>query len=345
MIINREDLTWAAEQNLITEAQAANLWNTLAARQPERPRFELAHVIYYFGGLIIVAAMTWFMTEAWETLGGLGIAAVATSYAALFAFIGHRLWFGRSLKIPGGILFTAAVCMTPLIIYGLERLTGLWPQGDPGSYADYHQKIKGSWILMEVGTIAIALAVLRHIRFPFLTFPIAFSLWYMSMDLTPLLFGEWNLSSQQSKTVSVVFGLVMLFVAYLFDRRTREDYAFWGYLFGLMTFWGGLTMMNSGSELGKFFYCLLNVGLIFLSVFLSRRVFIVFGAMGLIAYLGYLADTVFKDSLFFPVALSSIGLLIIFAGVQYQRHQSSIEKTLDSALPDFLKRLRPTARG
>lgn len=344
MNISRNDLTWAAEQNLITESQAENLWNSLTARETEKPRFELAHVIYYFGGLIIMAAMTWYINEAWERFGGFGIFAIASTYAAIFGYVGCLLWFKRSLKIPGGILFTAAVCMTPLIIYGIERMTGLWPQGDPGLYSGYHKLIKGSWILMEAGTIVVALAVLRYIRFPFLTFPIAFSLWYMSMDLAPLLMGEWSLSAHQWKPVSVIFGFAMLIFAYFLDRRTREDYAFWGYLFGLVAFWGGLTMMNSGSELGKFLYGMINVGLIFLSVFLSRKLFIVFGAIGVIFYLGHLAYTVFKGSLFFPVALSALGALIIFMGIQYQKHQNKIEKLLNDRLPNFLKRLRPVER-
>jgi hypothetical protein len=45
---------------------------------------------------------------------------------------------------------------------------------------------------MEVGTILAGSIALKFIRFPFLTFPIAFSLWYMSMDLTPLLLEETN---------------------------------------------------------------------------------------------------------------------------------------------------------
>jgi hypothetical protein len=134
--------------------------------------------------------MGWFMTEAWEEFGGTGIFIISALYALCFILAGRKLWYQQGLKVPGGLLFTMAVGMTPLAIYGLERLTGIWPQGNPGIYKDYHIWIKGSWFLMEVGTIAAALAVLKYIRFPFLTAPIAFSLWYMSMDLTPLLFGK-----------------------------------------------------------------------------------------------------------------------------------------------------------
>ena len=58
----------------------------------------------------------------------------------------------------------------------------------------------------------------------------------------------------------------------------------------------------------------MNVALLFLSVFLGRRVYAVFGVIGIAIYLGDLADKVFKDSLLFPFALSLIGVAVIAAG-------------------------------
>ena len=52
-----------------------------------------------------------------------------------------------------------------------------------------------------------------------------------------------------ARWVSVMVGLLMILCAFLVDRRTREDFAFWGYLFGLFSFWGGLSWIGGGSEL------------------------------------------------------------------------------------------------
>jgi hypothetical protein len=234
--------------------------------------------------------------------------------------------------------------MTPLAIYGLERAIGVWPQGAPADFQSYHIWVKGSWILMEVGTVISGLIALRFIRFPFLTFPIAFSLWYMSMDLTPLLIGKPEFTWRERLWVSLCFGLVILLVTYLIDRRTADDYAFWGYLFGLMAFWGGLSLMESGSEWKKFLYCLINVGLIILAVFLQRRVFVVFGACGVSGYLGHLSYNVFKDSFLFPMALSLLGLTVIYLGVQYQRHRERLEEAVLDMIPVSIRRLRPIER-
>ncbi len=316
----------------------------LEAHYKERPRFDLPHVAYYFGALIVISAMGWFMTEAWEKFGGGGIFIISTVYALCFVLAGRMLWHQQGLKIPGGLLFTMAVGMTPLAIYGLERLAGFWPQGDPGVYRGYHIWIKGSWFLMEVATIAAAMAALKYIRFPFLTAPIAFSLWYMSMDLTPLLFGKTDFLGDERLWVSVLFGLVILLIAYLIDRRTRDDYAFWLYLFGMLSFWGGLSLMKSDSELNKFIYCVINIGLMFISILLQRRVFIVFGTLGVFGYIGYLAHRVFRDSLIFPFALSFIGIAIIYLGIRYQRDRDKWETIFLKIIPDGLKRYLPINR-
>jgi len=346
MNLSKEDLNWAAREGVISAEQVDPLWQKLRERDTSstKQKFDIANVAYYFGALIVMSAMGWLMNLGWERFGGVGIFLLATCYAVLFALAGRTLWYKEKLTIPGGLLFTLAVWMTPLAIYGLEQATGIWPQGAPANFQSYHVWIKGSWILMEVGTIVAALVALKFIRFPFLTFPIAFSLWYMSMDLTPLLVGKPEFSWQDRLWVSLCFGLLILLVTYLIDGRTRDDYAFWGYLFGVMAFWGGMSLMESGSEWKKFLYCLINVGLIVLAVFLQRRVFVVFGAFGVFGYLGYLSYNVFKDSFLFPMALTILGLVVIYLGVQYQRHRERFEEAVLAAIPVSIRRLRPIER-
>jgi hypothetical protein len=135
------------------------------------------------------------------------------------------------------------------------------------------------------------------------------------------------LTGDQKKWFSIAFGLVMMGLTYAADlRRKQTDLAFWGYLFGLMAFWGGLTAMNSDSELGKFIYCLINLGLIGVSLILRRQTFVVFGGLGVIIYLVHLSSEVFADSLAFPFVLSFLGLGIIYLGVLYRRQGPLLEK-------------------
>jgi hypothetical protein len=356
MKITRHDLQWAASQGVITHRQADDVWALLErhlGNQAEldgapdrdashRPRFDAAHVAYYFGALLVIGAMGWFMTTAWEAYGGATLMAISVGYAICFVLAGRTLW-DQGLRTPGGLLFTMAVCMTPLATYGFERAVNLWPQNDPGSYSGFHRWVNGGWFMMEIATIVAGLVAIRFRRFAFLMAPIAFTLWYMSMDLTPLVFGANDYSWHNREWVSVMFGLAMLLTAYLVDLRGKvgEDFAFWGYLFGLLAFWGGLSIMNSTSELSKFEYLLINVALIGLSVLLRQRAFIVFGTMGTMGYIGYLAFRVFQFSLMFPFVLTLIGILVIYLGVLYQRNGKAIESFARSQLPESVQQLVP----
>jgi len=197
---------------------------------------------------------------------------------------------------------------------------------------------------MELGTIIAGLIALKFVRFPFLTAPIAFSLYFMSMDLTPLIFGKNDFTWEQRLLVSLWFGIACIVVAYLVDLRTRRrdgDFAFWLYLFGLLAFWFGMALMRDSSEWQKFIYCLINLGLILLSVLLKRKVFMVFGAIGVFGYLSHLAYTIFKDALLFPFALTVLGISIIYLGVLYQRHNRAIERFFDRSLPQVLRQMLP----
>lgn len=347
MEINKQDLINAASKSLISAEQVDVLWSNLEERAGTGSNFGFVNFLYYFGALIVIAAMGWLMTLGWENFGGWGISSIATLYAIGFIVVGRSFWLrseeGR--KVAGGLLITMAVCMTPLVVYGIERATGFWIQGNPGTYRDFHEWIRGGWLFMELGTIVAGMVTLRFVRFPFLTAPIAFCLWYMSMDLTPLLLGQNDFNWHQRLWVSVWFGLVVLLIGYMIDRRTPEDYAFWMYFFGLLAFWGGLSMMESGNPFTKFLYCMINVGMMFVAILLQRRAFMVFGALGVSGYLGYLSYDVFKDSALFPFVLSGIGLMIIFAGVKYQRVEKRVESAIRGLVPERFRNLLPQGRS
>jgi hypothetical protein len=339
--LGRSDLERAVAGGVLDAAQAEALWQFLGGEPASlRPRFDLVHVLWYAGALIIIGAMGLFTTLAFAKLGGGILALIAIVYAVLLTAAGRQLW-QRGQRVPGGLLVTAAVTMAPLFAYGVQEAQGWWTHAEPGNYRDFYIWIKASWLPMELATIAAGLVALRFWRFPFLIAPIAFALWFMSMDLTPWIFGEGWDSWDQRRIVSLWFGLAMLLVAWAVDVRAEGDFAFWLHLFGLMAFWGGLTLLDSQNELGKAFYCLINFLLLLLALFLQRRAYAVFGALGVAAYLCHLAGAVFSDSLLYPFALSEIGVLIIAAGLWLHRRQAALEQALTERLPPLLKALRP----
>jgi hypothetical protein len=340
--MQRGDLDRAVAAGVIGPEQADALWRFLGPEPAGRatPRFDLVHVLWYAGALIVIGAMGWFTTLAFAALGGGALAVIAVIYAIVLTVAGDRLWRHR-LRIPGGLLITIAVSMAPLLVYGVQDALGWWTHADPGNYRDFYVWIKASWLPMELATVAAGLIALRFYPFPFLVAPIAFALWFLSMDLTPWVFGEHWASWDQRALVSIWFGLAMLVLAWVVDLRVRGDFAFWLHLFGLMAFWGGLSLMDSGSELAKAFYCLINLALVALSLFLQRRAYAVFGALGIFGYLHHLAYRVFQDSLLYPFVLSLVGLAVIGVGLWLYRRQTLIEQMFERAMPAGLRALRP----
>lgn len=335
MELDRKSLEAAVADGIVSSPQADALWRFLSERQQDTPSFRPSHILYYLGGLVATGALTLFMTLGWERFGAAGLLLIALVYCAVAIAITESL-SRRGLRIPAGCIAVLAIATVPLAVYAIQNLLGFWPEDHKYSgYRDYHYRIDWRWILMELATLAAAAIALRRYRFPFLVLPVAVTLWYMSMDLTPFLFGGIAFFSDQAKVVSLCFGLGMIAFALLVDARSRDtaDFAFWLYVFGVMTFWGGLSGLDSNSEVGKLVYCMLNVAMIAVGAALSRRVFAVFGGIGVAGYLAHLSHSVFKDSMLFPIALTAIGLAIVGCGIAWQRNEERWGRHLRRWLP------------
>lgn len=363
MSLRPADLQAAVQEGFITAQQAEALWAhwtrqvRLHETQPaplgepdqpaapglRGPRFSFTNVLYYFGGMVAIGAMTLFMTLGWQQFGDWGLLAIALGYLFACLKVADSLK-GRGLRVPAGILATLAVCLVPLAVFALQSGLGLWPPGGPGSYRSYHTVIDGRWLTLEFATLAAGVVMLWRYRLPFMVMPIAVTLWYMYMDTAHMLMQTDGFEWQFMRDMSLVFGLGTCFIAMWVDVRSRraqgewrQDYAFWLYIFGAIMFWGGLSLQRSGSELGKALYALLNVGLVFWGAAIGRRIFTILGALGVAGYLGYLSHRVFQNSLLFPFALTLLGLGVVALGIWWQRHEDAIEARLSGWLPEGLR--------
>ena len=311
MEVTRGLLKSATENGLITELQAEQLWKFLSERGQDTPSFRFTHILYYLGGLIAIGAMSLFMTLGWERFGGWGLFFIALAYAGAGLWLTEFLLNRSRLPIPAGITATFVVALTPLAVYGLQAALGWWTEGKV--YREYHTHIDWRWIFMELATLASGAVMLWRYQLPFLVMPVAVTLWYMSMDLTPFSSAKPTSRGRCENWCHCGLCLLIMLLAFGVDVRTRhdKDYAFWLYMFGVMAFWGGLSMMHSDSELNKFIYLCINILMIVVGAMLSRRVFAVFGGLGAAGYLGHLAHDVFKDSMMFPFVLTLIGFGVI----------------------------------
>jgi hypothetical protein len=330
-----------------TRGRAAVAAARPSATRAAPPRFDIVHALYYAGALIVIAAMGLFSTTAFNALGGWALATIAAFYAFGFAALGKALWRKPETRTPGGLAIAVAVSMAPLAVYGVQDALNLWTLADkPREYRDFFPLMNGSWVYMELATIASAALALRFFAFPFILFVGCVALWFLSMDLPLLLLGQdpsdWDANWDARRNISLIFALAMIAVAWIVDVKWARlgDFGFWLHLFGALTFWGALSA-GSGDEFGRAVYCAINIALIAFAIFIDRRIYAVLGAFGVAGYLGYLAFDLFSDALVFTFALSAIGLVVIFAGIWLQRRMAAISAFLDAAMPPALRALRP----
>jgi len=354
MRIQRKDLNDAAEQGLLQQEQVAPLFDFLNqqgshAEHADKPRFSGTHVLYYLGGLLAISAASLFATLAVEALGMGALLGLSLLYAA--CAVGVAIWFEkRGLGIPASIFATLAIALTPLTVFALQHVLGFWADGgNTQHYQDYHRWIDWRWLLMELSTLLVGVLMLKRFRYPFLVLPIAMTLWYLGMDIVPRLIMQagndvnwfsgaaWELRKQ----ITLVFGLMMLLGAFFVDLRSRysKDYAFWLYLFGLLTFWGALSSMGTGALSGKLIYLAINTGLVFIGAVLARRTFAVFGGIGMMMVLGDLSRHFFQDSFGFVAVLTLLGFALIGMGVWWGKHEAEISTKLRAFLPQDLREL------
>lgn len=322
MEISKEQLFQAATVIGLSEDNKKALWETLEAQNNQSS--SISKLLYYFGALIVISAMTWFMGLGWKAFGGGAIFLISLLYAILFTLAGAKLWKKEGLKIPAGLLITMAVCMTPLAIYGLLP----------------HYSVENR-IFMEIGTILVGLIALRYYPFPFLTAPIFFAAWFLSMDIDSVLFRSEG-ALEQRGWISLIFGLFVLLIAYIIDLKKKAPWGFWAYLFGTLTFWGGLSALSfNRGEIVLFLYLLINITMMVKSILLKRKVLMVFGALGTFLYFSHLAYDLFENSIFFPFVLTFLGLVVIYLGVLYQKNSQRIEKKMNDLIPKKIKKFFP----
>jgi hypothetical protein len=356
------DFDAAAAAGVLTPLQARHLWARFSGAElpagsaieapgpmtstatPSGPSFGFVNVLYYFGGMVAIGAMSLFMTLGFQAMGTPGLLVIGLAYG--FACLKVADHFkARNLNVPAGILATLAVCLVPLVVWCVQQLMGLWPPGGSDDFSTFHTYINWRWITLEFATLAAGVVMLWRYRFPFMVMPIAITLWYMSMDVANGLMQESGWDWTFTRDVSLVFGIATCCIAMWVDVRSRQsssvegrqDFAFWLYLMGAIMFWTGLSLRDSDMELGKLLYALINVALVLWGATINRRIFTILGALGVAGYLGYLSHQVFRDSLLFPFALTLMGLGIVWLGVVWQRNEAAIHARLSAYAPKGLR--------
>ena len=332
-----EQLNDAAKNNIFTEEQIKQFREYI--KNANNQITKLQKVLYYGGGLLIISAMTWLMKSSWDSFGPIGITVISAAYFIVFLVAGYFVFFKKKLEVAGGLLLSIPIAVTPLFVFSLLKVFDFWP--DYWDYNDYYMWVKGKWIILEISAILVAIPILIKTKFPFHVFLIAGSLWFFSMDIVPIIYETAYITWTERAIISQIFGLLMIGFGYFADIKFKKDYSFWMYLFGLITLSSGLSIFYNDDIFKFVLLGAANILLILFSLFINRNVFLVFGAIGLTEFLSRLSWKYFEDSVYFPFALTVIGILLILSGIFFQKNRKNIDKNIINKLPAVILNLRP----
>ncbi|CAN5128682.1 hypothetical protein BH11CYA1_BH11CYA1_06650 [soil metagenome] len=338
--IGKSDLVAAAQKGAMATQDVDSLWSMLqqsAKAQQPKGSFDIAQLLYYAGGVLVMMAMGWFLSLANDSFGMGAVVVLSAAYTAVFAGLGYKLRFQNGQRLAGAVLFLLAVLMVPFTVAsGLE-------------YSGTAATLTGLQIplILELCTLVAGCAALRLVKVSILSAPVFGSLWLLTMTLAGIISGDHNVffgfGSNYFTWVSVTMGAVLLASATVVDSHfgRDEDYSWWGYLFGVAAFWIPLSLLDSGSELSRLAYFGINVLMMLASVVLARKVFLLAGSIGAIFYVGHLLWSLFSNSILFPFALVGAGIGVILLGVQYRRHKTEIENVIVGLVPQGLRQRLP----
>lgn len=282
----------------------------------------LLNVLYFGGGMVILTSMSLFVTVGFSQFGTAGLFYIGFSYIVFFHTSAFILWHSyEQYKIIAGIFATIGVGICPFVIFSFLDVIKYLNHRGGDNYRSFHIYISSSFVPIEIGTGIFGLFTILIVPFPFITMPVAFCLWYLTMDISEY-FARGNLTWKIRCQVSVVSGFIIMLGGLFIEKiiNPSTDFSFWIYLFGLIAFWSGLSFQESDNSFNKILYILIQVGLIVSShtVFLDRYMFAFFGLLGFLAiYTAMAKDSMRKsfDSFWFCIAF--IAPIIVLFGTTF----------------------------
>jgi hypothetical protein len=275
----------------------------------ENKHITLSQVLYYIGGAIVFVGICVLISQNWEyfntatkilvTLGS-GIAA----YVVGVLFNRYEQYKGLGLAF-----FLISALVNPIGLYVMFDKLGF----DTG--------------LASVGVLVFLILLVVYLGSYFIFRKTIFTLFSIVFG-TALFFllVQWMVGvnftyADQSKIWEyrfLVAGMVYMLLGYYFKDTSESSLAGPLYAFGSLGFLGAALALGNWQPNQNVFweliYPLLVFGIIFLSVYIKSKSFLVFGSLFLIGYILKLTSEYFSSGLGWPLALVLAGLLIMVVG-------------------------------
>ncbi len=279
--------------------------------QPDalKQHITLSEIMYYIGGGIVFLGICVLAYQNWDNFSSF-IRIFVTLGSFIEAYVvGTLLYRYENLKKISQAFFLIAGCLAPLALNVVFKESGMDTSADSLQVLIY---------LISTSVFLGSLWFFRQTILLFFGIIFATALFHF---LVNLLTGQ-NLTYQDSEKVLqytfLVEGLAWMLIGYYLKNSLFKAITGTLYGFGVLAFLGSAMALGGWSPNQNAFwelvYPLLVFGVIFLSVYVKSKSFLVFGSLFLIGYILKLTGEYFSSGLGWPLALVLAGLAIMGVG-------------------------------
>lgn len=319
----------AVALGIISAEQAS----AIRALEPEQPTAPTPRAVgggtlgYILGAITVLVAMGWFLADRWEWLGAGGVLAVSLLYALLFLVVATRLRQEGAAQ-ASGFAVLLAVGMVPVGMVALLELLQVYPElpfsACGGPDFDFWT-CRGEEITVELVTALAALLFLHRWRFALLALPLA-ALLLRGIFHFALFVADGPLAVHTIGWVWMIGSSLVTAIAYAVSRQQAGDEDFARWLHFAAAFSAATTTTLLLVQVEAYRHALIPGAFVAFAFSLRMRrvVWTLLGLGWFVAYLGWLASEVFRDTPFFPIVLAALGVGVIIATVWIQRHRDAL---------------------
>ena len=303
-----QELKQAVTMGQVSREEVLEIFpSPMLGQEGAKRHFRLANILYYLGGAIVFMGIAVLIVQNWKyfttpvkILTTLGIAIACYVAAALF----YRY---EQFKSISQVFFLLAGLIFPIGFYvTLDKM------GFDVSAAAVQSLIYLLLLLLFLGSF-------YFFRFTILTlFNIVFSTCLFHFLLVWLLVSGIQDIAKVYEYQILAIGLCYMLLGYYFMNTGQKALTGVLYAFGCIGFLGAALALGGWSPNQSAFwelvYPLLIVGVMYASVYVKSKAFLVFGSLFLIGYILKLTSEYFQEGLGWPLALVVAGLLIMGVG-------------------------------
>lgn len=312
-------ITQAQYEQLIDLARVSNAVSLSHDADDVQSSISVPNVLYYIGGIIAYVALVLLLAISEDVLGGSGIIGICVAYVCVAFFLIQYFQRKQQYHLLG-ICASFLVFVIPLFCYGVTLAMGWWPEDN----ANNELLIRTFCWSFALVTLLGALSALKWLQVPFLMMPVSVCLAYLLIEFPYVWLGYDEYFETWHRVIAVSGGVITL-LALLVDKTVAKmttqskDFGFWLYLVGVTFFWFGIMLEVPDKLIEQSLFFVFNLVLLGIGTWIKRNVFLLWGAMGGIYYLFYLAHEIFSDTPLYPLSLTAIAGLVIYLGILWRR--------------------------